>query len=156
MNMSKIEEALQKQLQNKEYAQDAIDCMRIYKKLLEMNDGQLWRNVWNVLVNVRVKRERELVMIYHPTDVGKVFLRGVGDNKKINLYMVFGGNAASYADSNDPEEFNSHKATMDYDIKHLTFDTKDELEAYLQGLDDGNGWEGYTPVTKKFYDLIKD
>lgn len=154
--MSKIEEVLQKQMQREEYAQDARDCMSIYKKLLEMYDGKLWRSIWNVLVGVRIKREREIVMIYHPTKVGKVFLHGLGDYKKIDVYMVFGGSAAGYADEGDADEFNSRKSRMDYDLKHLTFNTQDEKKAYFQGLEDGNGWEGYTSVSEDFYKLIAD
>lgn len=154
--MSKIEEALQKQMQRDGYAQDAADCMKIYKSLLEMYDGKLSRGIWNVLVDVRVKRERELVMIYHPSKVGKVFLHGLGDYQKIDLYMVFGGTASSYAEEGDADEFNAQKKTMCYNLEHYTFNTQDEKNAYIQGLEDGDGWEGYTSVSEDFYKLIAD
>lgn len=154
--MSKIEEALQKQMKNEEYAQDAADCMTIYKKLLEMYDGKLWRSIWNILVSIRVKRERELVMLYHPTLVGKVFLHGLRDYEKIDVYMVFGGSAAGYAEYRDADEFNAQKSRMCYNLEHLTFNTQDEKNAYFKGLEDGQGWEGYTSVPEDFYKLIDD
>lgn len=40
--MGKIYDRLQKQLQVEEHREDAEDCIKIYNKLKEMNDGSVW------------------------------------------------------------------------------------------------------------------
>lgn len=50
--MGKIYDRLQKQLQVEEHRVDAEDCIKIYNKLKEMNDGSVWSSDWQVLTTI--------------------------------------------------------------------------------------------------------
>lgn len=50
--MGKIYDKLQKQLQVEEHREDAEDCIKIYNKLKEMNDGSVWSSDWQVLTTI--------------------------------------------------------------------------------------------------------
>lgn len=50
--MGKIYDRLQKQLQVEEHREDAEDCIKIYNKLKEMNDGSVWSSDWQVLTTI--------------------------------------------------------------------------------------------------------
>lgn len=50
--MGKIYDRLQEQLQVEEHRGDAEDCIKIYNKLKEMNDGSVWSSDWQVLTTI--------------------------------------------------------------------------------------------------------
>lgn len=52
-NMGKLYDRLQKQLKSEEYKKDAEDCLKIYEKLKEMNNGKVWESSWNPLTTVK-------------------------------------------------------------------------------------------------------
>lgn len=49
--MGKLYNSLKVQLKIEEYRQDAEDCLKIYDKLKEMNDGHVWESNWTPLVS---------------------------------------------------------------------------------------------------------
>ena len=50
--MGKLYDRLQKQLST-EFKKDAEDCLKIYEKLKEMNNGKVWESSWNPLTTVK-------------------------------------------------------------------------------------------------------
>ncbi len=77
-------------------------------------------------------------------------------SEETELFMVFGGAASRLAEELDSTTFNERKETMTYDLKDITFHSEGEANAYLRGLADGSGWEGYTSVSEDFYNEIVD
>ena len=74
---------LQKQLQTEEYKKDAEDCLKIYEKLKEMNNGSVWSLQWQQLVDTHFKGFPSDDRRYKPSKMGYVFLKGIEkDNKK--------------------------------------------------------------------------
>ena len=74
---------LQKQLQTEEYKKDAEDCLKIYEKLKEMNNGSVWSLQWQQLVDTYFKGFPSDDRRYKPSKMGYVFLKGIEkDNKK--------------------------------------------------------------------------
>lgn len=57
--MGKLMNYLQKQLQT-ELKKDAEDCLKIYDKLKELNDGSVWDTQWRILVDVKFKGFRAM------------------------------------------------------------------------------------------------
>ena len=62
--MGKLYDRLQKQLKSEEYKKDAEDCLKIYEKLKEMNNGKVWDSDWRQLTTIggwecRTKQEWE-------------------------------------------------------------------------------------------------
>ncbi len=53
--MGKLYDRLQKQLKIEEYKQDAEDCLKIYEKLKEMNNGSVWNLQWQQLVDTHLR-----------------------------------------------------------------------------------------------------
>ena len=81
--MGKIYGRLQKQLQVEEHREDAEDCIKIYNKLKEMNDGSVWSSDWQVLTTIGgwIGERPHAQMAYKPSKVGYVFLNGIrGEN----------------------------------------------------------------------------
>lgn len=77
----KIYDRLQKQLQVEEHREDAEDCIKIYNKLKEMNDGSVWSSDWQVLTTIGgwIGERPHAQMAYKPSKVGYVFLNGIRD-----------------------------------------------------------------------------
>lgn len=81
--MGKLYDRLQKQLQSEEYKKDAEDCLKIYEKLKEMNDGKVWESSWNPLTTVKfVGTYPNSMRIYKPSKEGYVFLKGIEEKKE--------------------------------------------------------------------------
>lgn len=83
ISMGKIYDRLQKQLQVEEHREDAEDCIKIYNKLKEMNDGSVWSSDWQVLTTIGgwIGERPHAQMAYKPSKVGYVFLNGIrGEN----------------------------------------------------------------------------
>ena len=81
--MGKLYDRLQKQLKSEEYKKDAEDCLKIYEKLKEMNDGKVWESSWNPLTKVTfVGTYPNSERIYKPRQEGYVFLKGIEEKKE--------------------------------------------------------------------------
>lgn len=81
--MGKLYDRLQKQLKSEEYKKDAEDCLKIYEKLKEMNNGKVWESSWNPLTTVKfVGTYTNSERIYKPSQEGYVFLKGIEKNKE--------------------------------------------------------------------------
>lgn len=82
-NMGKLYDRLQKQLKSEEYKKDAEDCLKIYEKLKEMNNGKVWESSWNPLTTVKfVGTYPNSERIYKPSQEGYVFLKGIAEKKE--------------------------------------------------------------------------
>lgn len=82
-NMGKLMNYLQKQLKTEEYKKDVEDCLKIYEKLKEMNNGSVWSSQWQQLVDTHFKGFPSDDRRYKPSKMGYVFLKGIEkDNKK--------------------------------------------------------------------------
>lgn len=75
--MGKLYDSLQKQLKLEEHKKDAEDCLKIYEKLKEMNDGKVWESSWNPLTTVDFIGSYPYTRIYKPSPMGHVFLKGL-------------------------------------------------------------------------------
>lgn len=81
--MGKLYDCLQKQLKSEEYKKDAEDCLKIYEKIKEMNNGKVWESSWNPLTTVKfVGTYPNSEGIYKPSQEGYVFLKGIGEKKE--------------------------------------------------------------------------
>lgn len=81
--MGKLYDRLQKQLKSEEYKKDAEDCLKIYEKLKEMNNGKVWESSWNPLTTVKfVGTYPNSERIYKPSKEGYVFLKGIEEKLK--------------------------------------------------------------------------
>ena len=81
--MGKLYDCLQKQLKLEEYKKDAEDCLKIYEKLEEMNNGKVWESSWNPLTTVKfVRTYPNSERIYKPSKEGYVFLKGIEKKKE--------------------------------------------------------------------------
>ena len=81
--MGKLYDRLQKQLKIEEYKQDAEDCLKIYEKLKEMNNGSVWESSWSPLTTVKfVGTYHNSERIYKPSQEGYVFLKGIEKKKE--------------------------------------------------------------------------
>ena len=75
--MRNLYDCLQKQLQT-EYKKDAEDCLKIYEKLKEMNNGSVWDSQWRPLVDtIILKSFPNNEFRYKPTNLGYIFLKGI-------------------------------------------------------------------------------
>lgn len=82
-NMGKLYDRLQKQLKSEEYKKDAEDCIKIYEKLKEMNNGSVWESSWNPLTTIKfVGTYPNSERIYKPSQEGYVFLKGIEEKKE--------------------------------------------------------------------------
>ena len=81
-NMGKLYDRLQKQLKSEEYKQDAEDCLKIYEKLKEMNNGSVWNLQWQQLVDTHFKGFPSDDRRYKPSPIGYVFLKGIEEKKE--------------------------------------------------------------------------
>jgi hypothetical protein len=70
---------LQKQLET-EYKQDAEDCIEIYNKLKEMDNGSVCSSKWSPLVHTIYKGFPSDNRRFQPTAIGRIFLKGLRNN----------------------------------------------------------------------------
>lgn len=75
---------LQKQLKSEDakLKKDAEDCLKIYEKLKEMNNGSVWSSQWQQLATPKFKGFPSDDRTYHPTAMGYVFLKGIEEKKE--------------------------------------------------------------------------
>lgn len=83
-NMGKLYDRLQKQLKSEEYKKDAEDCLKIYEKLKEMNNGSVWSSQWNLLTTIAgfLGDKFPKTMMYKPSELGYVFIKGIEKKKE--------------------------------------------------------------------------
>ena len=74
--MGKLADRLEKQLST-EYKKDAEDCIKIYNKLKDINDGRVWSSEWNVLVETIFKGYPSDERRFKPNAMGDIFLNGI-------------------------------------------------------------------------------
>lgn len=74
---------LQKQLKSEDakLKKDAEDCLKIYEKLQEMNDGSVWSSQWDELVQTKFKGFPSDDRTFKPKAMGYVFLKGIEGEK---------------------------------------------------------------------------
>lgn len=77
--MGKLYDNLQRQLKSEKYKKDAEDCLKIYEKLKEMNEGSVWSSQWGLLTTISgwMGEKPNTTMAYMPSQIGYVFLRGI-------------------------------------------------------------------------------
>lgn len=80
--MGKLYDSLQRQLNLEEYRKDAEDCLFIYDKLKEMNNGNIWETQWNALVTVNFMGSYPYVRIYKPNNLGYTIIEGIAKIKE--------------------------------------------------------------------------
>ena len=75
---------LQKQLKSEDakLKKDAEDCLKIYEKLKEMNNGSVWSLQWQQLATPKFKGFPSDDRTYSPTPMGYVFLKGIEEKPK--------------------------------------------------------------------------
>lgn len=74
--MSKVLIHLEKQLKT-EYKQDAEDCLIIFNKLKEIDNGYVWSSKWRLLVHTIFKGFPSDERRFEPTNIGRIFLKGL-------------------------------------------------------------------------------
>lgn len=83
--MEKLYNSLQRQLKFNEFKEDAEDCLKIYEKLKELNNGSVWQSNWKPLVDVKFIGEYpNSIAIYKPNQMGYVFIKGLEEKKAIS------------------------------------------------------------------------
>ena len=77
--MGKLYNNLQKQLKIEEFKQDAEDCLKIYNKLKEIDNGHVWSSQWDPLITVFkwVGNGFYKRPIMRPSSIGYIFLKGI-------------------------------------------------------------------------------
>lgn len=74
--MGKLYNRLQKQLKT-EYKQDAEDCLKIYNRIKELDNGHVWESNWKPLVDTIFKGFPSDERRFKPTSMGYIFLKGI-------------------------------------------------------------------------------
>lgn len=80
--MGKTLNYLEKQLKT-ELKQDAEDCLKIYNHLKETT-GHVWESSWRSLVDVIFKGYPSDERVFRPTNIGKIFLKGLNCKQPTN------------------------------------------------------------------------
>lgn len=70
--MIRVYNNLQEQLKTEEYRKDAEDCIKIYNKLKEIDEGKVWISCWNALTMPILDKSLP-VLGYQPNSVGEIF-----------------------------------------------------------------------------------
>ena len=74
--MGKLADRLNKQLKT-EHKKEAEDCIKIYNKLKEIDNGRVWESKWTPLVNVKFLGKYPYQYKYEPSVMGYIFLNGI-------------------------------------------------------------------------------
>ena len=122
-NMGKLYDRLQKQLKSEEYKKDAEDCLKIYEKLKEMNNGKVWESSWNPLTTVKfVGTYPNSERIYKPSQEGYVFLKGIEEKKEREAGVRYiSAQMAIMSHLSDCQEMLSLADNREYVIKKMNF-----------------------------------
>lgn len=81
--MGKLYDKLQKQL-GTEFKKDAEDCLKIYEKLKEINNGSVWELDWRQLTTIGgwIGEKHPKTMAYKPTKLGYELLKGIEEKQE--------------------------------------------------------------------------
>jgi hypothetical protein len=74
--MGKLMVRLEKQLATED-KKDAQDCIEIYNKLKELDNGNVWSSKWNGLTDVTFEGFPSDKRKYKPSSIGYIFLKGI-------------------------------------------------------------------------------
>ncbi len=74
-----LKKQLQKQSELKDLREDALNCIKIYEKLKEINNGSVWSSQLQILISTYFEGYPSTKRWYKPSKVGSVFLRGIKD-----------------------------------------------------------------------------
>jgi hypothetical protein len=74
--MSKILNHLNKQLTT-ELKKDAEDCILIFNKLKEINNGSVWSSQWSLLIETKFQGFPSDNRTFKPSEIGYIFLKGI-------------------------------------------------------------------------------
>lgn len=86
--MSELKDRLLKQLE-KDYLEDAKDCIRIYEALKELNRGSVPSDQWMVLSRVQhLGTHIDSMRVYSPSKMGYVFLKGLERNDEMKTLPI--------------------------------------------------------------------
>ena len=82
--MGKLYDRLQKQLKSEEYKKDAEDCLKIYEKLKELNNGSVWDSDWRQLTTIGgwIGDKYPKTMVDKPSKLGYELLKGIEEKKE--------------------------------------------------------------------------
>ena len=120
-NMGKLYDRLQKQLQT-EFKKDAEDCLKIYDKLKEMNNGSVWDNQWRPLVDTIFKGFPSDERRFKPSNLGYVFLKGIEEKKEREAGVRYiSVQMAIMSHLSDCQEMLSLADNREYVIKKMNF-----------------------------------
>lgn len=119
--MGKLYDRLQKQLKSEEYKKDAEDCLKIYEKLKEINNGSVWDTQWRTLVDAHFKGFPSDERTYKPTKMGYVFLKGIEEKKERKSGVRYiSVQMAIMSHLSDAQEMNS-VGMGDFGHSHINF-----------------------------------
>ena len=119
--MGKLYDRLQKQLQT-EFKKDAEDCLKIYDKLKEMNNGSVWDNQWRPLVDTIFKGFPSDERRFKPSNLGYVFLKGIEEKKEREAGVRYiSVQMAIMSHLSDCQEMLSLADNREYVIKKMNF-----------------------------------
>lgn len=123
--MGKLMNYLQKQLKSEDakLKKDAEDCIKIYEKLKEMNNGSVWSSQWQQLATPKFKGFPSDDRTYSPTTMGYVFLKGIEEKPKEREAGVryISVQMAIMSHLSDCQEMLSLASNRDYAIKKMNF-----------------------------------
>lgn len=120
--MGKLYDRLQKQLKSEEYKKDAEDCLNIYEKLKEMNNGSVWDSQWRPLVDTIFKGFPGDERRFKPTNLGYVFLKGIEEKKEREAGVRYiSVQMAIMSHLSDCQEMLSLADNREYVIKKMNF-----------------------------------
>lgn len=77
--MGKIYDKLQHQLKENKFSEDAKDCLLIYEKLKEINNGSVWSSQWDILTTISgwIGDTHPKTMAIKPTKLGYELLKSI-------------------------------------------------------------------------------
>lgn len=122
-NMGKLYDRLQKQLQT-EFKKDAEDCLKIYEKLKEMNNGSVWSSDWNQLTTIAgfLGDKFPKTMMYKPSKLGYELLKGIEEKKERESGVRYiSVQMAIMSHLSDCQEMLSLADNREYVIKKMNF-----------------------------------
>ena len=121
--MGKLYDCLQKQLKSEEYKKDAEDCLKIYEKLKELNNGSVWDSDWRQLTTIGgwIGDKYPKTMVYKPSKLGYELLKVIEKKKEREAGVRYiSVQMAIVSHLSDAQEMNS-VGMGDYGYKHINF-----------------------------------
>lgn len=123
--MGKLYDKLQKQL-GTEFKKDAEDCLKIYEKLKEINNGSVWELDWRQLTTVGgwIGEKHPKTMAYKPSKLGYELLKGIEEKQERKAGVRYiSVQMAIMSHLSDAQEMNS-VGMGDFGHDHINFAKK--------------------------------